>query len=379
MRLSKIKIENFRGIECMEVELDRNITVLVGENNVGKTTLIDALRLCLDTVKSDKVCNFTEYDFYRANPHQNLSSCKPIVLTISFIESTGNPWQTHIIQLFGDVIVGSQYSVIKLRITAKYNSNDDQPEQSWSFLDDANNEMSGKNQSLRDLRLVRPFFLQKALRAAKDQYHWKSKYWASFLGYRNINQNTQKALERELQEINQKIVNAQASFKDVTNEVNRISDFVLVGNSNAVTVDPKPADIYKALRYTDVNLLTSSNTKIPIHNHGEGTQSLSILLLFSAYLKKRLAADYDQDSDPIIAIDEPEAHLHPNAIRAVWHILSDLPGQKIVATHSGDILSEVPITKLRRISRDDSSTTVCKSIPQCLLDPNELRMFNYHV
>ena len=60
MRLSKITIDNFRGIKHVDVELERDMTVLIGENNVGKTSVLEALQLCLDIVKSDKTCNFTE-------------------------------------------------------------------------------------------------------------------------------------------------------------------------------------------------------------------------------------------------------------------------------------------------------------------------------
>jgi putative ATP-dependent endonuclease of the OLD family len=63
--LSKIEIENFRGIQHTSIEFDPDITVLVGENNTGKTSILEALRLCLDAVKSDRTCGFSEYDFYR--------------------------------------------------------------------------------------------------------------------------------------------------------------------------------------------------------------------------------------------------------------------------------------------------------------------------
>ncbi len=53
MRLSKLKIENFRGIECTEVELDRDATVLIGENNSGKTSVLEALRLGLGACRSN--------------------------------------------------------------------------------------------------------------------------------------------------------------------------------------------------------------------------------------------------------------------------------------------------------------------------------------
>ncbi len=379
MRLSKVKIENFRGIASAEIELHRDITVLVGENNTGKTSVLEALRLCLVAVKSDKACNFTEFDFFRDDACKCLASCKPITLTLTYLETEAYPWPDHITQALNEVIVGSDYSVIKLRVSSKFDPDSGEIAQNWCFLDDADNEMVSKNGLIKDLRRLRPFFFQTALRAAKDEFHGQSTYWASFLKNKDIDEATRTVLEDELLAVNRKIVDAHASFKQVAEEVKRISELVAVGRVDAVTVDPAPADVYRCLRYgTEVNLLTASNARIPIRSHGEGTQSLSVLLLFSAYLKTRLQADVDKQAEPIIAIEEPEAHLHPNAVRAVWQLLNDLPGQKIIATHSGDILSEVPLESLRRMNRLGAGTE-CKAIPGNLLTNEEARKFNHHV
>ncbi|MCY4312659.1 MAG: DUF2813 domain-containing protein, partial [Gammaproteobacteria bacterium] len=209
-------------------------------------------------------------------------------------------------------------------------------------------------------------------------FHSQSTYWASFLNGRDIDETMRRELEDELQNVNRKIVDAHTGFRDATKELKNISRLVAVGQADAVTVDPIPADVYKALKFTNVNLLTTSNAKIPIRSHGEGTQSLSVLLLFSAYLNTRLQSNIDQHADPIIAIEEPEAHLHPNAVRAVWKLLESMPGQKIVATHSGDILAEVPIYKLRRMS-SKHDVTQCKQVIDGLLTDEELRKLNHHV
>lgn len=377
MRLSKVTIENFRGIQYAEMEFDRDITVLLGENNSGKTSILEALRLCLDTVKSEKSGSFTEFDFYRDDKFNDLNGCKPITLTLTYLESKEHPWPDHITENLDEVIVGGDYAIIKLRVTARYDAGE--LVRSWCFLDDANNEMAGRSSAIKDLRRLRPFFFRTALRAAKDEFHGQSPHWSSFLRNKDFDEETRKALEEELNVVNRKIVDAHGSFQDVTREVKRISELVPLGKVDAVTVDPTPPDVYRTLRYgTDVNLLTASNAKIPIRCHGEGTQSLSVLLLFNAYLKTRLQADVDKKAEPIIAIEEPEAHLHPNAVRSVWQLLEGLPGQKIVATHSGDILSEVPLQSLRRLNRK-GNTTECRAIPIDLLSSEESRKFNHHV
>lgn len=49
MLLTRVKIENFRSIKSLELDFDQQ-TVLIGENNAGKTTVLHALRFALDTV-----------------------------------------------------------------------------------------------------------------------------------------------------------------------------------------------------------------------------------------------------------------------------------------------------------------------------------------
>ena len=48
MRLSRIKVKNFRNLVDVDVPLARH-TVIVGENRSGKSNLIHALRLVLDS------------------------------------------------------------------------------------------------------------------------------------------------------------------------------------------------------------------------------------------------------------------------------------------------------------------------------------------
>ena len=57
MYLSRITIENFRcfgeGANRFELPLRRGLTALVGENDAGKTAVIDALRFVLGTTDQE--------------------------------------------------------------------------------------------------------------------------------------------------------------------------------------------------------------------------------------------------------------------------------------------------------------------------------------
>ena len=65
MRVSNLRIENFRGIRSGFVSFGKH-PVFVGDNNTGKTTLIEALTLLLG--RERLVRELTEHDFYGSCP-----------------------------------------------------------------------------------------------------------------------------------------------------------------------------------------------------------------------------------------------------------------------------------------------------------------------
>lgn len=65
MRVAKLEIENFRGIRQGEVRFSSH-TVLVGPNNCGKTTVIEALALLFG--RDRMIRRLTEHDFFGSNP-----------------------------------------------------------------------------------------------------------------------------------------------------------------------------------------------------------------------------------------------------------------------------------------------------------------------
>lgn len=63
MYLEKFIIKNFRAIEELELNFCKGLNILIGENNSGKTAIIDALRLCLEGLQQPKDIYCSESDF----------------------------------------------------------------------------------------------------------------------------------------------------------------------------------------------------------------------------------------------------------------------------------------------------------------------------
>ncbi len=63
MYLDQISIKGFRLFQDLELKLNQGLNVLVGENDSGKTALIDAIRYTLGTNSSER-SYIAESDFY---------------------------------------------------------------------------------------------------------------------------------------------------------------------------------------------------------------------------------------------------------------------------------------------------------------------------
>ena len=67
MRVCQLDISNFRGIQSGSVCFGE-FSVLIGQNNSGKTTIIEALALLLG--RDRLVRNLTEHDFFGSCPRR---------------------------------------------------------------------------------------------------------------------------------------------------------------------------------------------------------------------------------------------------------------------------------------------------------------------
>ena len=154
----------------------------------------------------------------------------------------------------------------------------------------------------------------------------------------------------------------------------RVVDF---GVAEAVTVDALPTKLFALLSRAQVLLASRSGARIPVAEQGEGTQSLAVLLLFGAFLRSQLSG-LDPNASAITALEEPEAHLHPSATRALMQLVDELPGQKLISTHSGHMLASVPATAIRRLAYQGGDIKAYR-IDGNLLTDEETRKFDFHV
>lgn len=384
MLLTHLKIEHYRGIKSLDLALGKT-TVLVGENNCGKTSVLHALRACLQILRSSShISPFDELDLHFDSRAADPTTAPPIVITLTFEEFEPGEWSDQVEQKLGGdggviaLLPPDDRSRVKLRVSAEYSIITQEIDTTFDFLDAADNPLPAKNRNrLFSLQQLRPLFYLSALRDAGKEFSRTSQFWSPFVKNSQIDEKTKAEIEEQLESINVKIIESHGTFKGVREHLGKVQELVALGDQDVVSVDAVPARIFDMLNKTQVSIASATGARLPIGRHGEGTQSLTVLMLFDAFLKSELSKKRGlKESQPIVALEEPEAHLHPNAVRALWKTLRDMNGQKLIATHSGDLLSEVDLTAIRRIYKSQGKVMVGAIAPDTLSNRNK-RKFDF--
>lgn len=71
MYLKTFRIKNFRGIRETKLNFSPGINILIGENNAGKTSVLDALRICLG-FKEHNALRVKKKDFNIFSPNEDI-------------------------------------------------------------------------------------------------------------------------------------------------------------------------------------------------------------------------------------------------------------------------------------------------------------------
>ena len=111
-----------------------------------------------------------------------------------------------------------------------------------------------------------------------------------------------------------------------------------------------------------------------------GTRSWSSMLVLKSFLNlnQKFHVENEKCYFPIIAIEEPESHLHPNAQKKLYRQINDIVGQKIISTHSNYIASNAKLNQIRSLSKINDLIKIGKVHVE-KLSKEELRQINRQV
>jgi putative ATP-dependent endonuclease of OLD family len=364
MKLREIIVKNFRNLVNVNVPIG-DTTVLVGENNSGKTALLDALKIVLPRSAVGRGSPFDEYDYHMSKISDSPHSCDGIVIELWFREDSSDEWPDTLIQSLTDIIQtdpARDIDSIGLRLSSKYDTIAKEIVTKWEFLTLDGQPLGGKGANpanfSRFLSYIRLFNLS-AVRDSNVEFSPRSQYWGRILRDLKISEEQMKALSEELGKLNDALLKADTRLEQVRTSLDRVQQIISVGTGQKTSIQALPLKPWDLLSKSEVVIKIYGNEiEFPLAKHGQGMQSLAVLFLFEAYIDMLLVPSFQPETKAILTLEEPEAHLHPQATRALAANLSDVKSQKIISSHSPYFIQEIPFTQIRLFRRNGPSSDV---------------------
>ncbi|WP_016955358.1 ATP-dependent nuclease [Catenovulum agarivorans] len=344
MYLKELQLVNFRKFRSLNIEFKNGLNVLVGENDSGKTAIIDAIRYLLNT-KSYESIRFEPRDFYK--PDFTEERAESFTITAKLSGFTDKEAANFIEWGYFD---NDKSFELRLFLKARLLINDRIVWDIKAGPENAETLMDGNARELLQVTYLKP--LRDAETEMTPGYRSRlAQILQSHGDFKKIKGQDGKyqkhALENIVAEANQGISNFLKTVKTKTTDdaslnildsINYyIKDFRQTDDKREAEVKIADPELHKILKTLGLELEENSS--------GLGTLNK----LFMAAELLHLETD-PYNSIKLCLIEELEAHLHPQAQLRVINTLKSISEndntQFILTTHSTTIGASIDLENL---------------------------------
>lgn len=374
MRICRIAIDNYANFQQVDFATDDSL-VVVGENKAGKSNLLRALRLVLDPMLPERDRQLGLEHFWDGLGDTKLGATVKVVVEFTDFEDNDN-----LLATLGGSLVDTETPVVA-RLTYLYRPKAALKGELPQTLADYEYLVFGGTNEDNVFTAARrrelPMDYLFALRDAEgDLLNWRRSPLRPI-----IEELTASLDERTREELQRLVSNAQSTLAqrpEVSSAAGKVYDRLveMVGEEHAVslTLGTTPTNVDVLLR--GLRLLIDGGAR-GIGDASLGTTNLLFLTLKGLELER--AVEAGERSHTFLAIEEPEAHLHPHVQRLVYrHYLGeedDAPENvtTILTTHSPHIASVAPLRSivLLREDAEDGATSITSAAEVGLLPDEE--------
>ncbi|HEM5074962.1 ATP-dependent nuclease [Streptococcus suis] len=320
--LKKIQIQNFKGIKNLDIEINGNFNIIIGENNIGKTTIFESIHLwkmCYDlNVKKDKKGFYTgarnlvfeNMEGIRIFHDNDLfyPGTRNVEITLTFrYPNNGN--------IGGDIDYKLGFSISKV-ITidnAYYQVQYLNYEEFKKFAIYVKQDIRHNLTNFLSISESRPISSIKA----KEPYMYKAQILSKILKGK-----TSEVLRNKIRE----------NVEEISQKINSV-----MGKNFNITENNKEDKNYIDIRVDGKDLLSF------------GSGFLQLAEIFSSI-------EYMDSETHLVLIDEPDAHLHALLQKKLIEVLRSISNvQIIMISHNErilDVIEESEILYFRQIGEN---------------------------
>ncbi|WP_226670751.1 ATP-dependent nuclease [Metabacillus litoralis] len=318
MRLIEFSVTNYKVFkDTFSINFSKDsIAILTGRNNTGKSTILEAIN-----------CFFQKETKAKTIPTDCFSTRNTKIVLKAVFESADD--KITIVKKYKEELAPSFYDENDIEIKASHELKEklDEVLNNKPFYitpsmlpDDINSLIQNIYTEIlkNNLEKLESEDGSSEENELAEEYAQLKKAYPEFL--RKLKLNTDKLLEEVSGDVSDNLQNL------FSNE--HLSLNVVGGESEGFS----SSDILKSTS-SSVHIDSNKQSKMPLANQGTGLQRMSLIYLIQNMIEKKLMGESD---NKLLLIDEPEAFLHPEAVRALSRSLYKI-GEKMplmISTHS---------------------------------------------
>ena len=323
--ISQVHLKNYRRFHDAVIPL-RPHSILIGENNAGKTSLLELLDFLLNPSRRGLFIADTNLS------HGMETETVPIEVTLTLSPWPGEQFESverGILDPHVDIYGGGRERVL-LKLVHQFDLEQGTTRTRIRFIkadgeDDGGFSLAKRN----DI----PFFTIAAMRDPSRELGERRGTWARLMGMLEIEQSKRDEVRALGEEIGSKVLETVLGDRTFEEAKRVLSDVIGAAlwpeGQGDLSFSATPADYRDLLRSLEILVKNPGDKEsMSILSQGDGTQSMAVAALLLSYV---VALGYN---DPKVAIEEPESHLHPHAVRSLTRYLGSLQHQTIISTHS---------------------------------------------
>jgi putative ATP-dependent endonuclease of OLD family len=364
MRVARLKVKNFRGIKKCEIILSGH-TVLVGDNNTGKSTIIEAIDLVLGPERLSRYPAIDEHDFYAG---QYIKDEEPIYIDVEvvivdlsdeqqrYFRNHLEWWNTNDNSIIegpppestdGEGVVPA----LRLGFIGHYDEEEDDFTSRTFFLSPEKDDGAFDSFGTRDKRLCGFLFLRTLRTGSRALSLERGSLLDIILRLQELRLHMWEDVLNQLRQI-PVAENPELGITDILSSVqDAVRCFVpsdWAENPHMRVSDLTRADLRRVLTVfmgTGAKTDDASEYAAPFQHQGTGTINTLVLALLS------MIAELKQNV--IFAMEEPEIAIPPHTQKLIINSVTFKSAQAIFTSHSPYVLQELEPSHILVIRRED--------------------------
>ena len=366
MKISRLQISNFRGIKSAELYFEDH-TLLIGRNNVGKSTICEALDLLLGPDRLHGPTSIDEFDFYNSNYLAEDDTPIPLriegILTdlsdaaLSTFSRNIEFWHLTEKQLLieGELSETDRTGVVpcvRLELIGMYDLEEDEF-QAKTYYSHSPDESEGLTEVSRAAKRQIGFLYLRAIRTGSRALSLeRGSLLDLLLKIGQFRPRLWEDVRKQLKDLDPPLDKSIGTLRPVLDNIEaRIKQYISIttkGEATKLFVSQLTREhLRKTLAF--FMSLTEDQQPVPFQKLGTGTLSTLVFALLSAI------AEMKRES-VIFAMEEPEMAVPPHTQRRIVNYLLESTNQSFVTSHSPYVIEKFAPEQILLLDRDSNAT-----------------------